>query len=106
MMSLIILVSLVSDAFLFLSYRLIFDFMYLLSLDESDSLDDESDDDVSDSGSSGTYYFHALSLRFENCVGSVSGLESVVFVPTALESKYDIFVFVVFIPIGVDSKGG
>ena len=36
---------------------LLLDFLYLLSSDESDLLDDESDDDWSDSGCSGTYSF-------------------------------------------------
>ena len=34
--------------------------MYLLSSEESDSLDDESDEDGYDFGSSGTYYFCAF----------------------------------------------
>ena len=52
---------------LFLSRLLLLDFMYFLSLDKSDSLDDESDDDESDddesdndrsdSRSCGTYSF-------------------------------------------------
>ena len=62
------------DDFIFYLRFLILDFLYLLSsaksavfllrdilhflsLDESDSLDGESDDDRSDSGSSGTCYF-------------------------------------------------
>ena len=66
-------------------------------------LDDEYDDDGSDSGSSGTYYFP---LRFDNYVGCVSGLGSGVFVPTGVKPKYDVFVFLVFVPKGVESKGG
>ena len=69
-------------------------------------LDDESDDDGSDSGSSGTYYFCAFSLRFDDYVGSVSGLGSGIFVPTGFDSKCYIFEFVVFVPIGVESKVG
>ena len=86
-------------------------FLYLLSSDESDLIDDESDDagsddDRSDSGSSGTYYFPAFSLCFDNYFGPVSGLGSGIFVPTGVDSKCDIFAFVVFVPIGVESKGG
>ena len=77
--------------------------MYLLSSDESDSLDDEYDNDESDFGSSGTCYFP---LRFGNLIGHDSGLGSDVFVPTVVESKCDVFAFVVFLPIGVESKGG
>ena len=91
---------------LFLSYCLIFDFLYFMSSDESDSLDDESDSDWPDSGSSGTYYFCAFYLSFDNYVGSVSGLGSSVFAPTRVEYKGDIFAFDVFVPTGVESKGG
>ena len=106
--------------FLFLLRPLLLNFLYLLSLDESDllllldlmhfllwdesySLHYESDDDSSDSGSSGTCSFP---LRFENYVGRVSGLGSGVIIPTGFESKCDVFVFVSFISIGVESKGG
>ena len=58
---------------------LILDLLHLLSLYESDSLEDESGDDGSDSEGSGTYYF---TLRFDNSVGIVSGLGSGVFVST------------------------
>ena len=69
-------------------------------------LGDESDDDGSNLGSSGTYYFQYFSLRFDNYVGSVSVLGSGIFAPTGVESKCNIFVFVVFVPIGVKYKGG
>ena len=69
-------------------------------------LDDEYDDDGSDYGFSGTYYFPALSLHFYNYVGHISGLRSIIFVPTGDKSKCDIFAFVVFIPIGVKYKVG
>ena len=59
--------------FFFLLHSLLLDLIYLLSLDESDSLYDESDDDGSDSGSSGTCYFL---LCFDNSAGCVSGLVS------------------------------
>ena len=85
---------------------MILDFLYFLSSDEAYSLNDESDDDGSDSGSSGTYSFCAFSLRFDDSVGSVCGLGFGVFVPTGVKSKCDIFAFVVFVPIGVEPKGG
>ena len=86
--------------------HLLFDLLYLLSSDESDYLDDESDDDGSDSGSSSTYSFHDFSLRFDDYVGSISGLGSDVYVPTGVKFKCDIFTFVVFVSIGVRSKVG
>ena len=43
---------------------------------------------------------------FDDYVVIVCGLGSGVFVTTGVESKCDIFVFVVFVPIGVKSKGG
>ena len=58
-----------------------------MSLENSYSLDDEYEDDVSDSGSSVTYYFCDFSLRFDNYVGSVNVLGSGVFTPTGVESK-------------------
>ena len=93
-----------SNAFFFAS--LLLDFLYLLSSDKSDSPNYESDDDGSGSGSSGRYSFTAFSLRFDKYVGCVSGMGSGVFVPTVVEYKCDIFMFVVFVPIGVKSKGG
>ena len=77
---------------------MIFDFLYILSSDESYSLDDEYDKLGYDSGSSGTYSFHAFSLRFDNYVVSVCVLGSGVFVPTGVESKVNIFAFDAFVP--------
>ena len=77
-----------------------------MASDESYLLNDESDNDGSDSVSYGTYYFYAFYLRFDDVVSSVSGLGSGIFVPTVVEFKYDIFAFVVLVPIGVESKGG
>ena len=88
----------------FLLRRLIFDLLYFLALDESDSLDDESDNDGSDSGSSGTYSFCAFYLHFDDSVGSFSVLGFGIFAPTGIESKGNTFVFGVFILTGVDSK--
>ena len=80
--------------------------MYLLSLEESDSLDDKFDYDGSDYGCSGTCYFTTFSSVFDESVGHISGLGSGVFIPTRVDSKGNIFVFVVFISIGVKSKCG
>ena len=90
----------------FLSRRLILDFLYLLSLDESDLLNDESDELGSDSGSSGTYSFCAFSLCFDHSVGSVSLFGCGIFAPTGVESKGDIFAFDMFVPTRVESRGG
>ena len=74
--------------------------MYLLSSNESDSLNDESDDDGSDSGSSSQCYFPDFYLCFDNHVGYVSVLGSGILVPTGVKSKCGIFVFVVFVSKG------
>ena len=84
--------------FFFLSFRLIFYLIHLLSSDGSDSLDDEPDELGSDSESSGTYYFCAFSLYFHDSVGSVSVLGSGVFAPTGVDPKGDILAFDVFVP--------
>ena len=47
--------------------------------------------------------FHCV---LTNYVGSVSGLGSGIFVATVVDSKCDIFEFVVSVQIGVESKGG
>ena len=74
-----------------------------LSLYESDSLDDESDNNGSDSGSSGTCNLPCL---FDDSVDCVIGLGSGIFVPIGVRSKCDVVTFVVFVPIVVESKGG
>ena len=61
--------------------------MYLLSSDKSDSLDDESNDYGSDSGSSGMYYFPVFYFHFDDSVGRVSVLGSGIFIPIVVESK-------------------
>ena len=88
---------------LFLSCPLFSDLLYLLSSDESYFLDDESEDDGSDSGASGTCDFP---FCFYNSIGRVSSVGSDVFVPIGVESNYEVVMFVVFVPIGVKSKGG
>ena len=92
--------------FFFLLRLLLLYLLYLLVLYQSNSLDYESYNDRSDSGSSSTYSFPDFSLGSDNSVGCVSGLGYGIFVPTGVESKFDIFVFVVFVLIGVKSKGG
>ena len=80
------------------------DILYLLSSDKSDLLNDESDNVGSGYGSSGTQFFF---FSFSSCdsVARVSGLASGIFSPTGVDSKCDIFEFVVFVPIGVEYKG-
>ena len=87
----------------FKSRLLLLDVLYLLSSDELDSLDDESDDDESESGYSGTCYFL---LRFNNSLGRVSGLGSRFLLINRSRFQMWFFSFVVFVPIWVDSKGG
>ena len=69
---------------------MLFGFLYLLSLGESESLDDESDNDESDSGFSDTYYFCVFPLRFVDSVDSVSVCGYVIFAETGVEFKSDI----------------
>ena len=76
--------------FLFLLRCLIFDSLYVLPSEESDTLDYESDELGSYSRSSGTYYFHTFSLYFDDSVGSFSVLGSDIFSLTGVEFKGDI----------------
>ena len=76
--------------------------LYLLSSDKSDLIDDESDDDGFNSGSSGKY---AFSLSFKDSVGHISGLGFGIFSLIRVNSKCDIVVFVLFMSIGVKYKG-
>ena len=89
----------------------------MLSADKSDSLDDDSGNDRSDSGSSSTC---ALPSHFEyfvgrvddsvghftNSVGRVRGVGSDIFFPIGIDSIGDIIPLVVLVPIGVESKVG
>ena len=75
-----------------------------MSSDKSYSFNDKSDCDDSDCVSSGTYSFHAFSLRFDDSVVSIRGLGSGVFVPTVVESKCGIFKFYMFELIRDKSK--
>ena len=80
-----------SDSFLFV------DFLHPLSSDESYFLD------CSDFGSSGTC---AFPYCFDDSVGRVSGVGSSVFVPVLVGSNFDVVTLVVFVLMGVKSKGG
>ena len=89
---------------------LLFDLLELLSFDELYLFDDESDDDGSGSGSADTCDFPFCSDESVGSVGKsvgrVSGMGSVIFVPTGIDLIGDIFLLVVFVPKGVESKGG
>ena len=63
--------------------------LYVLSLDVSDSLDNESEKLGFYSRSSGTYYFHSFYFRFYESVVGVLG--SGVFTPMGVDSKVGIF---------------
>ena len=78
------------------SCPLLLDFLYLLSSEKSGLLNDESDNNWSDSRSYGTCDFP---LHYYEHVGHVSVLGSGVFVPIGVESKCDVFAFVVFVSI-------
>ena len=80
-------------------------------------LDDESDNDGSESGSVSTCAFRFLfedyvgpvddSIgRVDNSVSCVHGVGSGVFFPIGIKSIDDVVPLVVFVPIGVESKCG
>ena len=89
----------------------------MLSFKKSDYLDDESDNDGYDSRSAST---HAFPFFFEgpvghvddsvgrvyDSVGHVCGVGYGVFFLIGIESIGDVVPLVVFVPIGLDSKGG
>ena len=81
-----------------------------MSFDELDLFDDESGDDGSGYGSSGTYAFPFCSRKsvgsVVKSVGGVSGVGSDIFAPTGIKSIGDVVPLFVFIPQGVKSKGG
>ena len=95
--------------FLFLSRFFLFDLLELVSFNELDSFDGESDDDGSGSGSAGTCAFPVCSDEsigsVGRSVGHVSGVGSGVFVLTGIKSIGDVFPLVVFVPKIVESKG-
>ena len=104
-----------SDASCFLSFRYFFfllrlfliGLLKLLSFGELDLFGDESNDDVSVSGSPGTCKFPFCSIKSVGSVGEsvvhVCVIGSGVFFPTGIESIGDIVPLVVFIPKGVGS---
>ena len=65
---------------------------------------DESDDD--DGSGSGSPGMHTFPFCSRNYVGRVSGVGSGVFVPTGIESICNFVLLILFVPRGVDSKGG
>ena len=81
-----------------------------MSFDKLYLSDDESDNDGSGYGSPSTCAFPFCSGKFVGSVGEsigrVRGVGSRVFVPTGIESIGDVVPLFVFVPIGVDSKGG
>ena len=82
----------------------------MLSLEKQDSLDDEYKDDGSDSRYTGlrhfTFHFPDSVGCVDDSVDRVRGVDYGVFVPIEIESNCDVFLLVVFISIGVESKGG
>ena len=82
----------------------------MLSFDESDLLDDESDDDGYGSGSPGICAFPFCSGKtigsVGKSVGCVHGVGSGVFVPTRINLIGDVVLLVVFVPKVFKSKGG
>ena len=89
--------------FFFLSIVFLIDLLELLSFDELNVFDDESGDYRYGSGSPGTCTFPFCSGY---SVGRVSGVCSVIFVPTGTKSIGDVVLLVVFVPRGVKSKVG
>ena len=77
---------------------MLLDLLHFLSSDESYSINEESEDDGSDSGYVGTCPFP---FRFGDSVGRVCGVGSGVFVPIGVKSNSEVVPFAVFVPIGV-----
>ena len=82
----------------------------MISADESDSLDDESDDDGSDYGSAGICTFTFLFEDSVGCVdnsvgrvddyfGPVCGVGSGIFVPIGIESNGDVVPLIMLVLI-------
>ena len=88
-----------AESYLFLLLNL----LHFLSSDKSHSLDDESDDAGSDSGSTGKC---AFPFRFDDPVGHVYGVGFGVFFPIAIKSNCEVVLLIVFTPIGVNTKDG
>ena len=82
----------------------------MVSFNELAFIDDESNDDGSGSRSTGTCNFPFCYGKpvgsVGETVGRVCGVGSGVLVPTGIELIGDVFPLVVFIPRGVEFKGG
>ena len=80
------------------------------SVSKSYSFDDESEDNGSESGSTGTctfpFRFEDYVGRVENSVGRVRGMVSGVLFTIGIKSIGDIVLLIMLVPIGVESKGG
>ena len=87
-----------------------FDFLKLVSFEELDSFNYESDNDGSDSGSAGTcnftFCFDESVGRVCESVGRVCGVGSIVFVLTGIKSIGGVVQLVVFVPKVFEFKGG
>ena len=88
----------------------------MLSAGKSDSLDDEYDNDGSESRPAGKcafpFRFEESVVRVGDSVGRVeysvdcvSGIGSGIFVLTEIKSIGDVVLLIVFLPEGVESKG-
>ena len=101
-------ISLVSDNCVALRVFL-FDLLKLVSFDRSYLFDDESDNDWSGSGSAGTcaftFHFNESIGHVGDFVGRISGMGSVVFVLTGIESIGETVLLIVFVTKGVEPKG-
>ena len=92
----------------FLSLFSLFYLFELVSFEELDLFDDESDNDRSGSGYTVTCAFSFCSVKSVGCVGKYvgcfCGVGSSVFVFTDLRSIGEVVLLVVFVPRGVESK--
>ena len=106
-----------SQRFFFVSNFLLLNVLQFLSMEKSDSLDDESVKGGSYSGSAGTCAFFCFFEEFVDCaddsvdpvedsVGRDCGVGSEIFVLIVIESISEVIPLIVFVTIGVDSKGG
>ena len=96
--------------FFFLSHFFLFDLIELVTFDELDLFSHYSDTDGSGSVSPCTFAFPFSSGNSvgssSQSVGSVSGVGFGGFFPTGIESLGDVVILVLFVLIGVESKGG
>ena len=94
----------------FLSLLFLIYLLELLSFEELDFLNDESDNDGSGSGSPGIcafpFCFVKSVVSVGKSIGGISGVGSEIFVLTGIHSIGDVFLLFVFLPRGVESKGG